>query len=111
MGLWNKIVLGAKFMFGGFESATDYVLKLLNDYLSKDGVADRVQKVREFTLTALSYIKKYEKYCPAIWANDYLRLEDVIQTLVDSFEDGNLSKEEIENTIASVKEAIDNWMK
>ena len=111
MGLWNKIVLGAKFMFGGFESATDYVLKLLNDYLSKDGIADRVQKVREFTLTALSYIKKYEKYCPAIWANDYLRLEAVIQTLVDSFEDGNLSKEEIEKTIASVKDAIDNWMK
>lgn len=111
MGLWNKIVLGAKFMFGGFESATDYLLKLLNDFLNREGVAGNVQKVREFALTTLTYLKKYEKYCPAIWANDYLRLEAAIQTIPDSLEDGSLSMEEIKKIIASVKDAIDNWMK
>ena len=111
MGLWNKIVLGAKFMFGGFESATDYLLKLLNDFLNREGVAGNVQKVREFTLTTLKYLNKYEKYCPAIWANDYLRLEAAIQTIPDATEDGSLTKAEIEKIFKSVKDVIDNWMK
>ena len=38
MNLWNKIVLGFKFFFRGFESATDYALMLLNEYLLSDGV-------------------------------------------------------------------------
>lgn len=111
MGLWNKIVLVAKFMFGGFESATDYLLKLLNDFLNREGVAGNVQKVREFALTILKYLRKYEKYCPAIWANDYLRLEAAIHTIPAALEDGSLTKEEIEKIIGSVKDAIENWMK
>lgn len=111
MGLWNKIVLGVKFMFGGFESATDYLLKLLNDFLNSEGVSGNVQKVREFALTIMKYLTKYEKYCPAIWANDYLRLKAAIQTIPDALEDGSLTKEEIENIIGSVKDAIENWMK
>ena len=111
MGLWNKIVLGFKFMFGGFESATDYLLKLLNNFLNMEGVAGNVQKVREFTIKTLTYLKKYEKYCPAIWANDYLRLEEAIQTIPDAIEDGSLEKEEVEKIIMSVKNVIDNWMK
>ena len=111
MGLWNKIVLGVKFMFGGFESATDYLLKILNDFLNSEGVSGNVQKVREFALTILKYLTKYEKYCPAIWANDYLRLKAAIQTIPDALEDGSLAKEEIEKIIGSVKDAIENWMK
>ena len=111
MGLWNKIVLGVKFMFGGFESATDYLLKLLNDFLNSEGVSGNVQKFREFAITIIKYLTKYEKYCPAIWANDYLRLKAAIQTIPDALEDGSLTKEEIENVIGSVKDAIENWMK
>ena len=111
MNVWNKIVLAAKFLFGGFESATDYVLKLLNEFLGSGNVAGRVQKVREFVTTALSYLKKYEKYCPAIWADDYLKLMGVIQTLVDMFEDGQVSAEEIQKAIAAVQAAIEEWNK
>lgn len=111
MGLWNKIVLGVKYMFGGFESATDYLLKLLNNFLNREGVSGNVQKVREFALTILKCLNKYEKYCPAIWANDYLRLKAAIQTIPDALEDGSLTREEIDKIIGYVKDTIDNWMK
>ena len=111
MILWNKIVLVAKFMFFGFESATDYLLKLFNDFINREDVSGNVHKVREFTLMIIKYLKKYEKYCPAIWANDYLRLESAIQAIPDATEDGSLTKEEIEKIVMSVKDVIENWMK
>lgn len=111
MNLWNKIVLGSKFLICGFESATDYLFKLLNDFLGKDNVSVKIQKTREFVATILKYLKKYEKYCPAIWANDYLKLLSVIQVLVDIFEDGKVSSDEIENAASAVQGAIDEWMK
>ena len=111
MNLWNKIVLGSKFIFGGFESATDYLCKLFNSFITKDNVAGKIKSAREFVLSVLSYMKKYEKYCPAIWANDYLKLQEAIQTFADVFEDGKVTAEEIEKAIDSVKSAINEWMK
>lgn len=111
MNWWNKLVIGAKFLFGGFESATDYVLKLLNGFLSKDNVAANVQKSREFVETMLRFLRKYEKYCPAIWANDYLRLVCVVQKLSDVFEDGKVSASELVEVTAAVQAAIADWNK
>jgi len=111
MNLWNKIVLGTKFLFGGFESATDYLLGLLNSFLGKDNIAEKIQKTVEFVSTILKYMKKYEKYCPAIWATDYLKLMSVIQVLVDVFKDGKVESAEIQKAIDEVKSAIDDWMK
>ena len=110
MSLWNKIVLGTKFICGGFEAATDYVLDLLNEFLGKDNIAGRVQKIREFATTILTYLKKYEKYCPAIWAPDYLKLIAVIQTLVDVLKHDKITQEELQSTISSVQQAIQEWM-
>ena len=111
MNLWNKVVLGTKFLFGGFESATDYLLRLLNEFLVKENVAGCVQKAREYVVAILSYMKKYEKYCPAIWVSHYEKLMAAVQALVDVFEDGKVTAEEIETAIAAVKAAIDEWMK
>lgn len=111
MNLWNKIVLGCKFFFGGFESATDYAIALLNEYLISDGVKDRVHEIREYVVNILGYLVKYEKYCPAIWVPHYEKLKAAIQTLVDAFEDGQLTTEEVEKAIADVKAAIEEWMK
>lgn len=111
MNLWNKIVIATKFVFGGFESATDYLLKILNDFLSKGNIAEGVQKAREFVQSILQYMKKYEKYCPAIWVTHYEKLMAAVQTLVDVFEDGKVTSEEIENAVKAVKAAIEDWMK
>lgn len=111
MNLWNKVVLTAKFVLGGFESATDYLLKLLNEFLSSGKIAEGVQKAREFVESIVKSMKKYEKYCPAIWTTHYEKLMDAIQTLVDVFEDGKVTYEEIEKAVEAVKAAIDEWMK
>lgn len=111
MNLWNKIVLGFKFFFSGFESATDYALRLLNNYLLSGNIKDRVQEVRAYAINILGYLVKYEKYCPAIWVPHYEKLKAAIQTLIDAFEDGQLTTEEVEKTIADVKAAIEEWMK
>ena len=111
MGFVDKFVLALKFMFGGFESATDYLYGKFNDFLSGDNIAAKVQKVRDFAVAILKYSKKYEKYCPAIWVNDYLKLQSVFQMLVDTLEDGKVSPEEAEKAIAAVKDAIAEWMK
>lgn len=110
MSLWNKIVFAMKFAFGGFESVTDYVLKLINDCIGNGNVAERVKQVREFVRTAISYLKKYEKYCPAIWAEDYLKLIAALQTLVDALEDGKISAEEAAAAVSAVQYAISKWM-
>ena len=109
--MWNKIVLGTKFIFGGFESATDYLLGLLNDFIGKENVAGKIQKALEFVSTILKYMKKYEKYCPAIWASDYLKLIDVLQMFVNVLDDSKVTADEIQVAIASVKDAIKEWMK
>ena len=111
MNLWNKIVLGTKFIFGGFESATDYLLGLLNDFIGKENVASKIQKALEFVSTILKYMKRYEKYCPAIWASDYLKLIDVLQMFVNVLDDSKVTADEIQGAIASVNDAIKEWMK
>lgn len=111
MNLWNKIVLGTKFLFGGFESATDYLLGRLNKYLAKEGVSGKIQKALAFVETILKYLKKYEKYCPAIWTNDYLKLLDILQKFVGVLDDGKVTADEIEKAVAVVNDAIDEWFK
>lgn len=112
MSIWNKIVLGTKFLFVGFESATDYLLKLLNSFLSGGKVvSERIQKAREFVSTILGYMKKYEKYCPAIWCTHYEKLMAAVQALLDVFEDIQISSEELDKAVANIKAAIEVWMK
>lgn len=110
MNFWNKIVLGAKFLFGGFESAVDYLLALLNGFLSKGPVSERIQKARAFVATILGYMRKYEKYCPAIWVTHYEKIETAVQTLLDVFEDNQITPDELDKAVADIRSAIDEWM-
>ena len=110
MNLWNRIVLGTKFLTGGFESATDYLLKLLNAFIGSGSIAGKIQGALEFVSTILKYLKKYEKYCPAIWAKDYVKLMEVLQMLVDVLDDSKVTTEEVQKAIEAVKAAISEWM-
>lgn len=111
MNLWNKIVLGSKFIIGGFEAATDYLLELLNSFIGKENIANKIQKALEFASTVLKYMKKYEKYCPAIWASDYLKLIDVLQVFVNVLDDAKVTPDELQDAISTMQNAIDEWMK
>ena len=110
MNFWNKIVLGTKFLFRGFESAVDYLLVLLNRFLSKGPVSERIQKARAFVATILGYMRKYEKYCPAIWVRHYEKLEAAVQTLLDVFEDNQVTPDELDKAVADIRAAIYEWM-
>lgn len=110
MTLWNKLVLGVKFLFGGFEPATDYLCNILNKYLAAGDIAERVQKARAYVANILWYLRKYKDYCPGKWMPYYEKLIEVVQKLVDIFEDNQVQPQEIADAIAAVKTAIAEWM-
>lgn len=110
MSLWNKIAIGAKFLFGGFESATDYALQLLNKYLAKDKVAANVQKAREYVENILGFLRKYQDFCPGKWAPHYDKVLTAVETLSKTLEDNKITPEELDKVIADVKNAIAEWM-
>ena len=110
MTLWNKIVLGCKFCFGGFESAVDYILGLINKFLAKGHNPERVQKLHAFIEIALGYLRKYADFCPKKWETHYEKLLAAIQTLNDAIEDNQITPEELDKAIEAVKAAIAEWM-
>ena len=111
MTLWNKIVVGAKILFVGFESATDYILKLLSAFLHTDGVAENVQNVRSYVDAALGYMRKYSRFCPACWVTHYDKLIVAIQTFSDAFADNEITLDEMKKAKADLMDAISEWMK
>jgi len=114
MPLWNRIVLGTKFLLFGFESASDYMLKLLNEFISTGNISERIQEIREYVSSLIFYMRKYQKYCPSIWENDYAKLLVVIETSNEVLADNKITTDELEKVkkaIADIKAAIEEWMK
>lgn len=110
MSFWNKLTLGYKFLVGGFESATDYLLNLLNKFLAKGHTPKHIQKCREYVETVLGYMRKYADFCPGKWIPHYYKLVNAIQTLNDAFADNQITAEELDKAIEAVKAAIAEWM-
>ena len=109
MNLWNKITLGTKFLFGGWESALDYLLGFLNDYLAKDGVADKVAKVRDTCAWALNWLLKLQNYVPVKWQVEYRAVLDVVADVIAVANDGKLTAAELTALAESFKEAKRKW--
>jgi hypothetical protein len=109
MNIWQKIKLGTKFLFGSFESASDYLLSLLNDYLAKTSVAANVAKAREKIGYVFTWLVRLEPYCPKKWANDYHRILAAVEILFDALEDGKISAGELENMSGAVQLAYKEW--
>ena len=111
LSLWNKIVIGTKMFLFGFESATDYGLKLLNVYLGSENIAANIQKARAYVNAIHGYMVKYRKFCPVGWVPHYDKLLVAIQTLNDTFADNQITQEEIGKAKADIQAAIEEWMK
>ena len=111
MTTWQKIQLGLKFVFGSFESASDYLLKLLNDYLAKTNVAKKVEKAKAYVDSALEWAQKLQPYCPAKWASEYALLVETVRELSAALEDGQISGAELQAAVEGVKIAYDRWQK
>lgn len=109
MNIWQKLKLGTKFLFGSFESASDYLLKLLNDYLAKTSVAANVAKAREKIGYAFTWLVRLEPYCPKKWADDYHRILTAVELLFDALEDGTIAYNELTRLTGAVKSAYTEW--
>lgn len=109
MNLWNKITLGAKFLFGGWETALDYLLGFLNTYLAKDGVSEKVTKVRETCAWALDWLLKLRVYVPTKWHNEYNAITDVVADVIAVSRDNRITAAEIKAFAASFAEAKKMW--
>ena len=83
MTIWQKLTTGAKFLFGGFDSAVQYLLeKVLNPYLSTTTVAANVQKAYETAKSVLGYLRKYEDWCPTVWLPYYKAVVGAVDVMV-----------------------------
>lgn len=109
MNIWQKLKLGTKFLFGSFESASDYLLSLLNDYLAKTSVAANVAKAREKIGYAYSWLVRLEPYCPKKWSGDYHRIISAVEILFNALEDGKISAGELEDMSGAVQLAYKEW--
>lgn len=109
MNIWQKLKLGTKFLFGSFESASDYLLKLTNDYLAKTSVATNVAKAREKIGYAFTWLVRLEPYCPKKWADDYHRILTVVEILFDALEDGAIAHNEMERLTGAIQLAYKEW--
>ena len=109
MNIWQKLKLGAKFLFGSFESASDYLLKLTNDYLAKTNVEANVAKARDALGYAFTWLTRLAPYCPKKWDGDYARILTAVETLYDALEDGAIAYNELERLTGAVKSAYTEW--
>lgn len=112
MSIWQKIVTGTKFLFGGFDSAVDYLLNVvLNPYLTVETVAAKVKRAYEVALSVYGMLMKYADYCPACWRKYYDAVLTSLDAMVETFADGIVEREEIANVISAVQTARLEWNK
>lgn len=109
MSFWQKITMGTKFLFGGWESALDYLLKILNEFLAKPSIAENVKKVYDTCIWALNWLLKIKTYVPQKWLNEYNAITDVVADVLSVAADGQLTTEEVIALGDSFREAKAIW--
>ena len=111
MSTWQTIRLGLKFVFGTFESATDYLLGIVNAYLAKTNVARKVEQTKTFLDSAVEWLTRFEQYCPSKWAADFSALVGSVRYLRETLDDGRISGAELQAGVEGVKLQYIDWMK
>lgn len=109
MNLWNKITLGTKFLFGGWEAALDYLLNFLNEFLARPNVADKAAKLRSTCEYALNFMLRLKEYVPEKWQNEYNAIIDVVADIIAVTRDNRITAEEVKTLAASFAEAKKLW--
>lgn len=111
MTFWQKITIGTKFLFGGFESATDYALGLLNTFLSTTSPTMAwIVKAVTLARTVYGYLVKYAEYCPSKWRDEYNAVIDAVGSTADSLSDLRLTPEEFKEITGKFKAVHAAWM-
>lgn len=109
MNFWNKVTIGTKFLFGGWESALDYLLDFLNGYLSKPNVSENVKKVYDTAKWALDWMLKLQSYVPEKWKNESGAIISVIHNILLVVEDGKIHTDELKVLTNAFYDAKAKW--
>lgn len=94
---------------GGAAGIVDYVLKILNNFLSQANVAEKVEQGYSLATTAYGWLTKYADWCPAKWRTEYDATLAAVKTVVDAFSDGKVEADEITKCVEGFKAAYAAW--
>lgn len=109
MNIWQKIMAGLKFTFGGFESAADYVIGIVNTWSNEHGYADRIARASAKLRRAYVWLCEHECYCPVKWRSDFERILSAIEIMIDISADGSIDSKELASAVTVWRTVYEKW--
>ena len=111
MSTWVKLNIGIRYLFGGYDAALSYLLKFVNEFLEKEAVYAKVERINNVMSWTLNKVLSLSKYVPEKWMNEFSAITMVLADIIDVTKDGKITEEELSSLTASFKEAKLSWEK
>lgn len=100
---------GLKFVFGGFESAADYVLGIVNGWVEDSGFRDDIIEYDRKAMAVLAWLRSHADWCPPKWRIEYTTVCAALESIVTAADDGILTAKELNSVIECWRTAWDKW--
>ena len=107
---WSYIKGAFSFSKSAKESVIDYVLGEVNKILEKPDLSVRIEEAYNTAVRCSAILKKYSDWCPAKWQGEFNDTIEAVDTLIDTFADGNVEAFEVVKVCDKFKTAYNNWM-
>lgn len=111
MTLWQKLVAACKFTFGGFESASDYVLGIVNGWMADKGYAQHIRDISAKAAVVLDWLDAHAHYCPTPWCDCFESVMHAVRIIAVAGADGELCRAEIIEIVEAWRDAYADWQK
>lgn len=95
---------------GGKVGLIDYVLKVVNDFVSQDNVSEKIEKGNALATKAYGYLLIFRGWCPTMWIEEYDATVAAVKNVFDTFADGKVEADEIAKCAEGFKQAYEAWM-
>lgn len=107
----SKFAIVWKSIFGGKEAVFDYLLDKANTAIAliPGATKDRLRKVYKVVVEIRERIDALSWLVPGRWIPYYAGVMRCIDSLIDSLEDGQVSRDEIVQTVDSFQRAYALW--
>lgn len=113
MSGWSVFWAGVKGLFcpgtSMFEEIVKLALDKVNAVLAEPDVAERVKKVHDVAAKAYDILNRYSDWCPNKWRNDYTRVMGAVHAVIQAFDDGTVSADELADVATKFKVAYAEW--
>lgn len=105
----SKFRLLIKFLFGGTEAALDYLLDVFNNILSSESVARYIKKAVAIGIYITEFMDDHQSWCPSKWIPYYRAVYTAIMSVVDAFNDGKVTPDDIKRVKEQFQIAYATW--